>query len=163
MSTSSSVPAVAISFDCTPLRAVRGKAAPAEASPGYRALVSRMHRAAERHGTRNTYYLSSGRCTFRLTNSPSEGLVEFAFEGTLLTDGGDTRCVGSDLEIRLDRETCDWLTQPAVEWLTLSARRAVETEFDRYIQAGDLERTKERLLREQAASDAGGGFLGMNL
>jgi hypothetical protein len=163
MSTTPSVPPVAISFDCTPLRAARGVAAPAEASPGYRALVGRMQRAAERHGTRNAYYLSSGRCTFRFTNSPAEGLVEFAFEGTLLTDEGDTRCVGSDLEIRLDRETCDWLTQPAVEWLTLSARRAVETEFDRYIRAGDLERTKERLLREQAASDASGGFLGMNL
>lgn len=163
MPTSSSTPTVVITFDCTPLRAVRGVAPPAEASPGYRALVERMHRAAERHGTRNAYYLTTGRCTFRFMNSPSEGWVEFAFEGTLLTDDGDTRCVGSDLAIRIERETCDWLTQPAVEWLTLSVRRAVETEFDRYIEAGDLERTKERLSREQAESDASGGFLGMNL
>jgi hypothetical protein len=71
--------------------------------------------------------------------------------------------VGSDLEIRLEKETCDWLTQPAVQWLTLSAKHAVEVEFDRYIAAGDLSRALERLAREQAASDAAGGFVGMNL
>ena len=50
-----------------------------------------------------------------------------------------------------------------VEWLKLSAKHAVEAEFDRYIAAGDLSRALERLAREQAASDAAGGFLGMNL
>ena len=68
-----------------------------------------------------------------------------------------------DLEITLDLETCDWLTQPAVQWLALSAKHAMEVEFDRYIAAGDLSRALERLAREQAASDAAGGFLGMNL
>ena len=56
-----------------------------------------------------------------------------------------------------------WLTQPAVRWLALSARHAVEAEFNRYIAAGDLNRALERIAREQAASDAAGGFLGMNL
>jgi hypothetical protein len=81
----------------------------------------------------------------------------------VLTDEMDTRTVGSDLEICLAKETCDWLTQPAVQWLTLSTKRAIEVEFDRYIAAGDLSRALERLAREQAAIDAGGGFLGMNL
>jgi hypothetical protein len=89
--------------------------------------------------------------------------VRFAIEGTVLTDEADTRTVGSDLSIRLDKETCDWLTQPAVQWLTLSVKHAIEVEFDRYIAAGDLARAQERLDREQAASDASGGFLGMNL
>jgi hypothetical protein len=89
--------------------------------------------------------------------------VRFTFEGTVLTDDGDGRCVGSDLDVRLDQETCDWLTQPAVSWLTLTVSHAVTAEFDRYIEAGDLDRAKERLAREQAASDAHGGFLGMNL
>ena len=81
----------------------------------------------------------------------------------MLTDEADARTIGSDLAIELDGETCDWLTQPAVEWLRLSVKHAVEVEFDRYIAAGDLSRALERLAREQAASDAAGGFLGMNL
>ena len=136
---------------------------PLDASPGYRARLERMQQAAGRHGTRNTYYLTNGSCTFQFTNDPTQGWVRFALEGTVITDDADTRTVGSDLTIRLDRETCDWLTQPAVAWLTLSVRHALEAEFDRYIAAGDLARAKERLAREQAASDASGGFLGMNL
>jgi hypothetical protein len=89
--------------------------------------------------------------------------VRFAVEGTILTDDADSRTVGSQLTVRLDRETCDWLTQPAVQWLALSVKHAMEAEFDRYISAGDLARTQERIDREQAACDAGGGFLGMNL
>ncbi len=81
----------------------------------------------------------------------------------MLTDAADTRTVGSDLAIQLDKETCDWLTQQAVQWLTLSVKHAMEVEFDRYIAAGDLARAQERLAREQAVSDASGGFLGMNL
>ncbi len=159
----SPAPPVAIRFDCTPLRAAAGVRVPAEASPRFRALVARMEAASRRHGIRNTYYLSAATCRFHLTNLPDIGWVEFAVEGTVITDDRDTRTVGSDLEVVLVRETCDWLTQPAVEWLTVSARRAVEAEFDRYIAAGDLERSLERLRREQADSDAAGGFLGMNL
>ncbi|MEI7861044.1 MAG: hypothetical protein WCJ21_00365, partial [Planctomycetota bacterium] len=65
--------------------------------------------------------------------------------------------------VKLAKETCDWLTQPAVAWLANSAQRAMEIEFDRYIAAGDLSRALARLASEQAASDAAGGFLGMNL
>ena len=154
---------VTITFDCTPLRSVLRFEPPAEASPGYRARVERMRHAAARHGGRNTYYLTDGSCRFHFTNDPATGWVQFAFEGTLLTDDTDTRTIGNDLEVTLDRETCDWLTEPAVTWLRLSVKRALETEFDRYIAAGDLARVKERLAREQAASDAAGGFLGMNL
>jgi len=163
MSPASSSPPVAITFDCTPLRTARSIRVPLDASPVYRSRLERLQQAAARHGTRNTYYLTNGSCTFQFTNDPTQGWVRFAVEGTLLTDDADTRTVGSDLTVRLDRETCDWLTQPAVEWLSLSVKHAMEAEFDRYIAAGDLERTKERLDREQAASDASGGFLGMNL
>jgi hypothetical protein len=156
-------PAVEITFDCTPLRGVPRLDIPLDASPGFRRRLERMQHAVARHGTRNTYYLPDGRCTFRFTNDPEIGWVSFAVEGTVLTDELDQRTVGSDLAVNLDRETCDWLTQPAVTWLTESARRAVEVEFDRYIAAGDLGRALERLAREQAASDAAGGYLGMNL
>lgn len=158
-----SPPPVVIRFDCTPLRAVARAEVPAEASPRFRALVGRMQAAVAKHGVRNAYYLTNASCTFRFTNAPERGWVTFDVEGTLLTDDLDTRTVGSDLTVKLTKETCDWLTQPAVAWLDLSVRRAVEAEFDRYITAGDLGRTLDRLAREQADSDAAGGFLGMNL
>ena len=163
MSTSDALPAVVIEFDCTPLRSVPRLDIPLDASPGYRARLERFQQAIGRHGTRNTYYLTNALCTFRLTNDPDSGWVRFAAEGTVITDDADAKTVGSDLEIRLDTETCDWLTQPAVEWLALSAKHAIEVEFDRYIAAGDLSKAKERIAREQASSDAAGGYLGMNL
>jgi hypothetical protein len=156
-------PSVAITFDCTPLRGVPRLDIPLDASPVFRARLERMQQAVASHGTRNAYYLTNARCRFHFTNDPAIGWVQFAFEGTLLTDELDRKTVGSDLDIRLEKETCDWLTQPAVQWLTLSVKHAVEVEFDRYIAAGDLSRALERLAREQAASDAAGGFLGMNL
>jgi hypothetical protein len=163
MNAAPSTPAVAITFECTPLRSVPRLDIPLDASPVYRARLERMQRAVAAHGTRNAYYLTAGGCTFRFTNDPALGWVRFRFEGTVLTDDPDAKTIGSDLEIALEQETCDWLTQPAVEWLRLAAKHAVEVEFDRYIAAGDLSRALERLAREQAASDAAGGYLGMNL
>ncbi|RLS80107.1 MAG: hypothetical protein DWI03_00305 [Planctomycetota bacterium] len=156
-------PAVAITFDCTPLRSVPRLDIPLDASPVYRARLERMQQAVAQHGLRNTYYLMNGSCTFSFTNDPAAGWVRYSFQGTLITDDADLRTIGSDLTVVLDRETCDWLTQPAVDWLANSVRRAVEIEFNRFIAAGDLSRALERLAREQAASDAAGGFLGMNL
>lgn len=163
MSEASSSPPVAIVFECTPLRSVPRLDIPLDASPRYRARLERMQRAVAEHGTRNAYYLTDGSCTFRFTNDPDSGWARFRFEGTLFTDDADQRTTGGDLEITLDVETCDWLTQPAVEWLTVSVKHAVEAEFDRYIAAGDLAKAKERLAREQAQSDEAGGYLGMNL
>ncbi len=163
MSGSKAPPAVAIEFECTPLRSVPRLDIPLDASPGYRARLERFQQAIGRHGTRNTYYITNATCTFRLTNDPDSGWVRFTVEGTVITDESDAKTVGSDLDIRLATETCDWLTQPAVEWLALSAKHAVEVEFDRYSAAGDLSRAVARLAHEQAESDAAGGFLGMNL
>ncbi|MBM4011695.1 MAG: hypothetical protein FJ286_09990 [Planctomycetes bacterium] len=163
MGDASANPAVAITFECTPLRSVPRFDVPLDASPVYRARLEKMQRAVAAHGTRNAYYLTDGGCTFRFTNDPAVGWVRFRFEGTVLTDDADARTIGGDIEVVLDQETCDWLTQPAVEWLRLAAKHAVEVEFDRYIAAGDLSRALDRLAREQAASDAAGGYLGMNL
>jgi len=163
MSDTAAMPPIAITFDCTPLRSVPRLDIPLDASPRYRARLERMQRAVAAHGTRNAYYLTDGQCTFRFTNDPDSGWVRFRFEGTVLTDADDLETTGGDIEITLDVETCDWLTQPAVEWLTISVKHAVEAEFDRYIAAGDLAKARERLAREQAESDEAGGFLGMNL
>jgi hypothetical protein len=156
-------PAVHVAFDCQPLRSLGRLDIPIDASPRFRQKLERIQAAISSHGARNTYYLTNAVCRFQLTSDPAIGMVEFTVEGTVLTDESDTRTVGSDLSINLERETCDWLTQPAVEWLAVSAKRAVEVEFDRYIAAGDLSRAVARLEQEQQHVDEAGGFLGMNL
>ncbi len=154
---------VDIQFDCLPLRSIPRTDIPWDAPPDARARYQRVLDAVAKHGLHNTYYLHDARCTFHMTNDAQVGGIEFTFEGTLLTDEEDCRTRGADLEIQLGCETCDWLNQAAVAWLTESVRRAVIVEFDRFIASGDLERTKQRIQRMQAASDASGGFLGMGL
>ena len=63
----------------------------------------------------------------------------------------------------LNGEVCDWLTATAVAWLKDTVAHAVRVEFDRYIHAGDLRRTIDRMERIRAESDAHGGFLGAGL
>ena len=90
-------------------------------------------------------------------------MLQFAFEGTVFTDAADQKTVRSDLTVELIRETCDWLTEPIVDWLNKSVPYAVQVEFDRYIAAGDLGKAVERIEKIRAASDESGGFLGMYL
>ena len=47
-----------------------------------------------------------------------------------------------------------------VDWFADSVREAVKVEFDRFIAAGDLDKTFRRLEELRAASDSQGGFLG---
>jgi len=136
---------------------------PLDASPGFRALAERVQKAIQTHGLHNTYYLHHAKCVFHLTNDPAVGMIEFRFEGTVLTDQRDARAVRCDLDVELVRETCDWLTEPVVAWFRETVRQAVIVEFDRFITAGDLKRTIERLARLEAESDARAGFLGMGL
>jgi hypothetical protein len=90
-------------------------------------------------------------------------MVAFAFAGTVLTDTEDVKTLKCDLAVELDHEVCEWLTAAAVAWLAETVRQAVRIEFDRYIAAGDLRRTIERIERCRAESDARGGFLGAGL
>jgi hypothetical protein len=154
---------VDITFDCLPLRTVGRLDIPLDASPKYRALCERVKAAIERHGSHNSYYLHNARCVYHLTNQDDVGMLEFRFEGTVLTDAEDVHTQRSDLEVELVRETCEWLTEPIVHWFSETVHRAVNAEFDRYIEAGDLQQAKERIERIQAASDEAGGFLGMYL
>ncbi len=154
---------VDITFDCLPLRTISRVDIPIDASPRYRARCERILKAMEAHGTFNTYYLYNARCIYHLTNHPEQGMLEFAFEGTVMTDASDRVTERSDLQVELIRETCDWLTEPIVAWFTESVRRAVQVEFDRYIAAGDLEQAVRRIERLQKESDNKGGFVGMYL
>ncbi len=154
---------VDIEFECLPLRSVGRLDIPIDASPAYQARCERIKKALEAHGSLNSYFLYNARCTFHLTNQPDFGMLEYRFEGTLLTDSTDQHAVHADLHVELVRETVDWLTEPASAWLAETVGRAVRVDFDRYIAAGDLAQTIERINRLQAQSDASGGYLGMYL
>ncbi|MCA9107684.1 MAG: hypothetical protein KDA83_19880 [Planctomycetales bacterium] len=154
---------VEITFDCVPLRSVRSTEAPAEGSPKFQALVKRIGGAIEKHGRHNSYYLHTGIVRYQLTNSAKVGELRFAFEGTVLTDAADQLTRSADLTISLNGDTCDWLTEPVVNWFHETVRRAVMVEFDRYIDAGDLARTQERIDQLSREADQSGGFLGMGI
>ncbi len=162
MSTMSSF--VDISFDCLPLRSVPRFDAPLDdAASEVVEFAKRVRRAVTKHGQFNAYYLYDAQCIFHLTNDEKIGMVAFRFEGTVLTGSDDLKTLDCDLEIELAGEVCDWLTAAAVDWLRETVGHAVRIEFDRYIHAGDLKRTIERLEKLRAESDARGGFLGMGL
>ena len=156
-------PYVDIRFECYPLRSIARIDAPIDATPEYRALCKRVRQAMEKHGRHNTHYLCNARCVFHLTNQPHVGMLEFHFEGVVLTDEQDRQARTSTLDVRLARETCSWLSEPVVRWFQETVHRAVEVEFNRYVDAGDLDRTKQRIEQLEAASDAMDGFLGMYL
>ena len=154
---------VTITFDCLPLRSITRWDIPLDASPEYERFLHTLKSAAEKHGLHNTYFLHNSHCTYQLTNDAAIGMLEFGFQGVVLTDPEDQRTRGSDLKVTLLRETCPWLTQPVVQWFAETVAHAVEVEFDRYIDAGDLERARERLERIRAQCDDQDGFLGMFL
>ncbi len=154
---------VDIRFDCLPMRSIPRLDAPVDASPKFIEKVNRIKRALERHGSFNTYYLHNATCTFHFTNDPSLGLVEFRFEGTMFTDESDAKSLRADLDVQLERETCSWLNQAIVDWLMETVRQAVMVEFDRYIAAGDLQRTRERMEKSEQELIDSQGFVGMYL
>lgn len=156
-------PFVKIEFDCLPLRSLPRLDAPPDATPQQEALAMSIRQAVEKHGTHNAFYLYNGRCVFHLTNDPAIGMLEFGFRGTVLTDAEDRRTQSCDLQVELTRDVCDWITTPVVEWFLETVARAVEVEFDRYIAAGDLQKTVERIGRLAAEVDSSGGFVGMGL
>ena len=154
---------VQIEFECLPLRTVSRFDVPVDASPAYEAFVLRVKAAIEKHGSHNSYYLHRGFCVYHMTNDDQHGEVKFAFEGTVLTDSSDRKTRSVDITAELAGETCSWLSEPVVGFLAESVKHAVLVEFDRYIEAGDLERTQQRISKIQAESDSSQGYVGMYL
>ena len=154
---------VEIAFDCLPLRSVTRLDVPIDASPKYRQRCEAIKRAIEKHGSHNTYFVFNATGVFHLTNRDDFGTLEFRFDGTVITDGADMRAQHADLNVELVRETCDWLTAPVVDWFAQSVQHAVCVDFDRYIEAGDLQKTKERIARLQVEIEKTGGHVGMYL
>ncbi len=154
---------VEITFDCLPLRTVGRLDIPLDASPKYRQFCERVKAAIEKHGSHNTYYLYNAKCIYHLANHDEFGKLEFRFEGVALTDAEDLKTERCDLEAELVSETCSWLTEPIVHWFAETVSQSVVIEFDRYIDAGDLDAAKKRLAEIQSQSDQSGGFVGMYL
>ena len=154
---------VEIEFECLPLRSISRLDVPVDASPKYELFVLRVKSAMEKHGTLNTFYLHRGRCSFHLTNDPKRGEVAFAFEGTVVTGSEDRHTKGIDIRVELDGETCEWLNEPIVEFLSESVKHAVLVEFDRYIEAGDLKKTQNRIEAMKNETNDPDAFMGMYL
>ncbi len=154
---------VEISFDCLPLRCIPRLDVPMDASPKYQERCRRIKEAMDKHGSHNAYFLYNAQCVYHLLNDEANGLLTFKFEGTLLTDDQDLHAVSADFAVDLASETCDWITEPIVDWFKESVTRAVLAEFDRFIAAGDLDKAKDRIAEIQAASDDAEGYLGMYL
>jgi len=154
---------VEFEFDCLPLRSVTRFDAPIDASPKYEQFCRRVKSAVDKHGSHNTFYLHNARCAYHLLNHPDRGIIEFSFEGTVLTDQEDRKTKSCDLHVELAAETVDWLTETVVQWFRESVSRSVAVEFDRYIEAGDLDAAKKRIETIQQASDDADGFVGMYL
>ena len=154
---------VEIEFDCLPLRSVTRLDVPVDASPAYEQFVLRVKQAMNKHGSHNTYYLHRGTCTYHLTNDSEIGAVAFRFEGTVMTGEKDRRTKAVDISVKLEGETCAWLSEPIVGFLSESVQHALIVEFDRYIEAGDLDKAEQRIKAVQAQSDAAEGYVGMYL
>lgn len=154
---------VEIEFDCLPLRTVARVDVPLDASPKLAEKMLRVKAAIEKHGALNSYYLHNAACVYHLTNDPTHGMLRFEFEGVLLTDERDMEARSCDLHITLASETCSWINQAVVDWLTETVQHAVQVEFNRYIGTGDLNKTIARIEKIQASAEASGGFVGMYL
>lgn len=154
---------VEIEFNCLPLRSIGRFDIPLDASPKYRAFCERVKAAIEKHGSHNAYYLYQGNCRYHLLNHPQNGMIEFQFEGTVLTDDADLTTRSTDLQVNLLRETCDWLTEPVVRWFHETVTHSVAEEFNHYIEAGDLAKAKERMEKLRAKAEEAGGYVGMYL
>jgi hypothetical protein len=156
-------PWVTISFSCVPLRAMTRVTPAVDASEEVSDLYRHLREAAQKHGFHNSYYLHDGTCVYHLTNHEQIGLLEFRFDGVVLTNEEDMKTVHCDLRVELAGEVCPWLVASVTDWFTETVCEAVKVEFDRFIAAGDLRRTVMRMEELQNASDAQGGFVGLGL
>ncbi len=152
---------VSVSFDCTPLRSIARWDGPPDVALQDNHV--RLRRAAEWNGLYNSYYLSNGSCEFHLTNDAEVGLLEFRFEGTVLTDAHDQRTQWLDLSVRPGGSVCDWLTAAALEWFRTTVIQAVRIEFDLFLASSDPQRTRQRLEHVEAEMVSCRGFVGMGV
>jgi len=127
---------VDIAFDCLPLRTVGRLDVPLDASDALRRRAEQIKAAISAFGLERSYYLYNARCVFHFANSEVDGVCRFEFEGAVLTDAGDRKCVDTKLEVRLVSETCGGIPREVEIWLAERVRKSIAIEFDRFIAAG---------------------------
>jgi hypothetical protein len=155
-------PVVDIAFDCLPLRCVGRVDVPIDASPPFRARLEHLKQAIDTHGVANAYFLYNARCVYRLANSDIEGMLRFAFEGTVLTDASDAKAARANLKVEIVGETCGGLPADVLAWFATMVERAVVVEFDRFIAAGHLAQRFDELGQGARLSELA-DFAGMNV
>ena len=155
-------PVVDIVFDCLPLRSVPRVDVPLDASPAFRARTEHLRQAIEQYGGENAYFLYNTRCTYRLANSDIDNMLQFSFDGTLLTDRSDGKADRADLDVVLIAETCGGVPPTVMEWFRGIIERAVLIEFDRFITDGQLADRLDELGSIDSISDVA-DFAGMNV
>jgi hypothetical protein len=155
-------PHVDIAFDCLPLRAVGRVDVPIDASPPFRVRYERLKLAIETHGVENAYFLYNAHCVYRTANSDVDGMLRFAFEGTVFTDRSDAKAERAELAIELVGETCGGVPAEIVAWFQAVIERAVVIEFDRFIAAGRLAERVGQLGHVERISDVA-DFTAMHL
>ena len=92
---------VEIAFDCLPLRSVGRFDPPLDAADDVVEFYDRLRRAAAKHGAAERLLPPPGVLRLSFDQRPEVGMVEFAFEGVVLTDADDLKTRQCDLEVRL--------------------------------------------------------------
>ena len=141
-------PSVEIAFDCLPLRSVGRIDAPLDASEALCHRAEAIRAALSQFGAERTYFLYNGHCVYRFANSEIHGACRFEFEGVVRTDAGDRKCQETLLQVHLASDTCGGVPAAAATWLSKQVQQAVGIEFDRFIQAGQLDRQGAELGQE---------------
>lgn len=136
-------PKIDIAFDCLPLRSLGRLDVPLDASDAFRRRAEHIKSALAEFGAERTYFLYNAHCVFRFANSEIAGACRFEFEGVVRTDAGDRQARETHLDVRLTGDTCGGVPVEVTAWLADRVRQAVSVEFDRFIAAGQLERSDE--------------------
>jgi hypothetical protein len=153
---------VLIQFDCYPFRSATRLDIPMDAPEEFQELCRRFVMALRQHGTSHTYYLHSATVEFRLSNGPG-ARVKFAFEGTAWTDAEDRKTTRLDIATRLLESDFGPLEAEVERFFVEAVEQAVTAEFDRYIEAGELEKSVQRAKAAMLQSEQSGGYMGMGI
>ena len=153
---------VLIQFNCYPFRSATRLDIPMDAPEEFQELCRRFVQALRQHGTEHTYYLHNATVEFQLSNRPGAN-VKFRFEGTIWTNTEDRKT--ARLEITTEFLHSDFgPLDPAVQsFFDQAIHRAVTAEFDRYIEAGELEKTVQQAKEAILQADQTGGYMGMGI
>lgn len=153
---------VLVQFDCYPFRSATRLDIPIDAPEEFQELCRRFVVALRKHGTQHTYYLHTATVEFRLSNGPG-GRLKFGFEGTVWTGAEDRKTTRLEIATKLLESDFGTLDEAVERFFVEAVQQAVMAEFDRYIEAGELEKTVQRAKAAMLQSEQSGGYVGMGI